>query len=158
MSKYKRNGFTLVELLMVVAIMAVVATLATNAALKAIVASREKRIDAAIRSLETALVTYRALNGEWSFSIDSGTDKTLQSIDNETAFKGVIEATRAGQALLEPGALLTRVGGRRMSVREAMETGRNSMPIGYANSKNQNEFITFSVQYNRQTDSVKVAR
>lgn len=65
-----RRGFTIVELLVVISIMAVLATLATGAALKSIQQSRRKRVDMTAKSLEAALMNYRALKGEWPDAIN----------------------------------------------------------------------------------------
>lgn len=155
----RRYGFTIIELLVVVSIMAVVATLATGAAMKTIKQGREKRASAMARSLEMALVNYRALNGEWSFKIeDAKLGQTSFSVNNEEAFQKIFEGVKKGQALLDPSALLTRVSGRRMSAREAMEKGLTRIPMGYPNPSNTDEFILFKVEYNTVTDSVKVSK
>ncbi|HRR34605.1 MAG TPA: type II secretion system protein [Kiritimatiellia bacterium] len=61
----QRRGFTIVELLVVISIMAVLATLATGAAIKSIRQSRNKRVEMTAKSLEAALMGYRALKGGW---------------------------------------------------------------------------------------------
>lgn len=155
----KGYGFTIIELLVVVSIMAIVATLATGAAMKTIKQSREKRVSAMIRSLEMGLVNYRALNGAWSFTIREGSmGSTKVTITNEEAFEKVFLGVKKGQALLDPAGLLTRIGGKRMSAREAMEKGHTRIPVGYANPDNTDEFKLFTVEYNFLTDSVKVTK
>jgi len=155
----RRYGFTIIELLVVVSIMAVIATLATGAAMKTLKQTREKRISATIKALEAGLVNYRALNGEWPFKIaDTTSNDTFITIKNEDAFEKVFEKVRKGQALLDPAALLTRIGGRRMSAREAMEKGNNRIPIGYPDPANTDTFILYTVKYNTLTDSVTISK
>ena len=88
------EGFTLVELLVVISIMAVVATLATGAVLKSVRQSRIKRIDMTQKSLETALMSYRSLNGEWPYKFDdpdtvgAGVDKNAADFAEKQSFTG----------------------------------------------------------------------
>jgi len=159
-----RRGFTIIELLVVIAIMAVVATLATGAAIKSIKQSRSKRISAMIRSLELGLVNYRALHGEWSYTFDNpdASNKNMQTVKgtkNAEVFKKIYDDVKAGRALLDASALLTKVNGRRMTVKEALESGSTAnIPVGYANPDNADDFKYFQIQYNFLTDSVKVLK
>ena len=85
--KISRRGFTIVELLVVISIMAVVATLATGAVLKSVRQSRVKRIDMTQKSLETALMSYRSLNGEWPYKFNPSTmDKPCNELKKTSAY------------------------------------------------------------------------
>ena len=158
----KRLGFTIIELLVVIAIMAVIATLATGAALKSIRQSRSKRVDATVQALEMSLVNYRALHGKWPYTFaDRKTNREKQVVggeENAQVFRDVLEDVKNGNALLDPSALLTRVGGKRMTVKEAMEKGKETIPIGYINPDNTDDFKFFSVEYNFLTQSIHVRR
>jgi len=82
-----RRGFTIVELLVVISIMAVLATLATGAALKSIQQSRRKRVDMTAKSLEAALMGYRALKGEWPYAFNPSTmDKPCNELKKTSAY------------------------------------------------------------------------
>lgn len=159
----RRRGFTIIELLVVISIMAVIATLATGAAIKSIKQNRNKRIDVTAKSLELALVNYRALHGQWPYTFDDPdtgdrSKQTVKGKQNAEVFKKIFEDVRAGRALIDTSALLTRVPGGRMSVRQALDKGESSVPVGYPNPEDSNEFNFFTVVYNFQTDSVKVTR
>jgi prepilin-type N-terminal cleavage/methylation domain-containing protein len=83
----QRRGFTIVELLVVISIMAVLATLATGAALKSIKQSRSKRVDMTAKSLEAALMNYRALKGEWPYAFNPSTmDKPCNELKKTSAY------------------------------------------------------------------------
>ena len=63
-SKMKK-GFTIVELLMVVAIIAVLMGIVTTAASSSIKSSRQQKAKALCTIVQTALATYREQKGEW---------------------------------------------------------------------------------------------
>ncbi len=168
-----RRGFTIVELLVVISIMAVVATLATGAVLKSVRQNRIKRIDMTQKSLETALMSYRSLNGEWPYKFDdpdtvgAGVDKNAASFaekqsftgkENAKVFKKVFEEVKKGRALLDTSSIMTRVSGGRMTVREALERGESDVPVGYPNPENQSEFKFFKVVYYFATDMLTVEK
>lgn len=75
-----RDGFTLVELLVVIAIIALLAALITAAASRALEAARRARIKAEITQLDTALKDYK--NNVGSFPPNTQTDGT--GVLNET--------------------------------------------------------------------------
>lgn len=68
--KNKRRGFTIVELLMVVAIIAVLMGIIGIAASGAIKSARGKRMEALVTAVQSAVDTYHARFGEWP-EIDS---------------------------------------------------------------------------------------
>ena len=83
----QRRGFTIVELLVVISIMAVLATLATGAALKSIKQSRSKRVDMTAKSLEAALMNYRALKGKWPYAFNpSNMDEPCSELKKTSAY------------------------------------------------------------------------
>ena len=173
------RGFTILELLVVISIMAVLATLATGAAIKAVKQMREKRVDATVKALEMALVSYRAQENAWPFKIDedlkidtedrtedpSGmSDKNKKrwadGVDNVKAFKKLYENASKSDATvyLDASAILTDVRGKRMTLRAALNAGVAEAPLGYPMPDNPNRFCYFCVCYSPLTDSVSVFR
>lgn len=65
----KQKGFTLVELLIVIAIIAVLAAVVTPVALSAIEKSKATAVYAEIKSIETADLTYYVQNSEFAADI-----------------------------------------------------------------------------------------
>lgn len=161
-----KRGFTIVELLVVIAIMAVVATLATQAAMKAMRQSRSKRIETTRRSLELALMNYRTLHGEWSFdtSIMQQDPKLgaqflwLHGKNNAKAFESLLATSNGKKSYLDTSALFTRVNGARMTVQKAIQDNRSDIAIGYAQPDNVDRFYYYCVLYRKETDSVVVFR
>jgi prepilin-type N-terminal cleavage/methylation domain-containing protein len=168
--KITRRGFTIVELLVVISIMAIIATLATGAVLKSVRQSRIRRVQMMEKSLESAIMSYRALTGKWPCNFGSPDNagardrdspefaekKTFEGRENATVFRKILEEVKNGRALLDTSSLLTNVSGRRMTVREALDRGSTDIPIGYADPNNQQRFLYFKVVYNFQTDMVTV--
>lgn len=161
-----RRGFTIIELLIVIAIMSVVATLATGAAMKSIKNNRLKRIAVTAQALETALVNYRALHGEWPIKFDDdGHDgkndyvDVIKGKDNAEVFAPLLRDVRNKKALVDTSALLTRVNGKRMTVKQALEkSGNSDIPIGYPNPANQDEFEFFTVEFDFRTETINVKK
>lgn len=164
MTKSKKRGFTIIELLVVISIIATLATLATGAAVKAIGNARSKRIDAMVKSLELALMNYRALHGDWPYTFDKpesmgATTQSVRGKDNANVFKKIFDDIQSNRSLLDTSALFTRIpGSGRMTVQKALEQGKTPIPVGYPNPKNSSEFIYFTVTFNFLTDMVTVSR
>jgi len=153
-----RRGFTILELLIVISIMALLATLATGAALKAMANGRKKKVDAMITALETGLSNYRARENKWPFELNGKLENDgcywWRDKDNAYVFKDMLSSSTV---YLDSSALLTSVKGR-MSVRQALEKGVTSIPIGYPDPDNPNSFKYFNVRYAPLTDTVKVMK
>lgn len=79
MNKSKK-GFSLVELLVVIAVMATLATLTVGGVLQVLKHTREKRIDAMCASLRIALVGYKAQEGHWPYPLEPGKINNSQDI------------------------------------------------------------------------------
>lgn len=171
--KITRRGFTIVELLVVISIMAVIATLATGAVLKSVRQSRVKRMDMMAKSLESAIMSYRALTGEWPFTVGApdpvGSDvkqygpefaetRTFAGKKNAEVFENIFKEVKEGRPLLDTSSLLTSTGRGRMSVREALDRGEKNIAVGYPDPNDQRQFCYFKVIYNFQTDMVTVEK
>ena len=63
--RVKRNGFTIVEMLMVIGVLAILTGLVTVAATSAIRQARVRRADALANILQNGIATFYAQNGYW---------------------------------------------------------------------------------------------
>ncbi len=155
-----RKAFTIMEMLVVVAVMAMIATLATGAVMKSMRTMREKRINATISGLQMALNNYRAQKNEWPFDLSDlqRVSPTLYKVEGEKNAVVFQKLFESDTTYIDPSSILTRVKGSRMSVREALEKGQTTLPLGYPEPSDTSEFKFFSVQFNLATDSVKVSR
>ena len=75
-----RRGFTLVELLVVIAVIGVLAGIITTAAVGALKNGRAKRADAMCTALEQGIAAYYAQEGRWPDAIE----KKTSSMDSDT--------------------------------------------------------------------------
>lgn len=164
----KRGGFTLIEMLMVISVMAILATLTTGSAIKLLQSSRNRRADTTARALDTALQNYRAAHNKWPFNLsdfevkpNTGNNEMFyrcKGDNNHRIFKELYPKRGGGGGYVDTSSILVRVGGKRMSLRQALERGQRDAPIGYPDPKRPSTFHFFSVRYNSQTDEVKVYR
>lgn len=157
-----RRGFTILELLIVISIIAIIATFATGAALKSIKNSRVKRVDAMRQVLEMALVSYRAQENEWPFTLkdlnqDTGDNNIYWAKGNKNAvvFKKLLSSKST--IYFDYSGLMTAVSGR-MTVKQALEKGLTDIPIGYPDPDNPGTFKYYNVEYLVLTDTVKVVK
>jgi hypothetical protein len=122
---------------------------------------REKRINATISGLQMALNNYRAQKNRWPFDLsdlkhsDDSATYTANGEDNAVVFE---ELFKSEITYVDPSSTLTRVNGSRMTVKQALEKGQTSLPLGYPDPVDTRKFKFFSVSYNRTTDSIKVGR
>ena len=175
MNRWKK-GFSLVELMLVIAVMGVLATVTIGGITKASKASREKRIDAMCSSLTLALTTYRAQEGCWPLPLKPGSingtsnssndERENEENMNKAIFTGDYNRNVFGPLIpkkgtkkgfyLEPSGFFTKVNGRVVSLRDAIDQGVSLPPLGYPDPNNQREFRHFRVEFNLLTDSVVV--
>lgn len=161
----KRFGFTILELLVVISIMAVIATLATGAAVKAVKQSRNKRVEITRKTLEMALMSYRAANNEWPFQMndlekdpkDAGS-YWAHGEDNKKVFKPMYhgKAGESSTVYFDASALMTVENGKREPLQIALSLGRTDVGLGYIDPENANKFYYYCVQFKPLTDTVKV--
>jgi len=155
--KGRTRGFTLVELMLVIAVIAILMTLVTGGVMRVIRNAREKRIDSMCTTLGLALMNYRGGEGRWPVGLppEPGRDTvTFKEEKNAEVFADLIKEG----GYLSTAEYLTKVNGRVMSLREAVNQGRTSVPLGYPNPRNTSMFHFFNVEFNIITDSVSVQR
>ncbi|MCL1921039.1 MAG: prepilin-type N-terminal cleavage/methylation domain-containing protein [Kiritimatiellaeota bacterium] len=171
----RKKGFTLIELLLVILVMSLIVTLSIGAAMKAIIAGRDFRVEAMRDGLELALKDYYAKEGTWPCPLppDGGNSifATFDTVEkNIKVFENVIKARN--RTSLDPAGFMTvfkgtpkagdnrvLLGGTRMSLREALEKHPgDDFPLGYPNPRNQSEFVVYWIRFNLMTDSAEVSR
>lgn len=159
----RRGGFTMVELMLVIAVIAIVATLVTGAAMKALKTSRERRVETTIAGLQMALGNYRARENKWPEALTSKTSSSggtvwFHGIQNAEVFKDLIKGGDDGTTrYLDGAALLVTVNGQRMSLLQALQKSKTSeKAIGFPYPPNPSVFGYFCVEYDPLTDRVKI--
>ena len=181
--KVRRNGFTIVEMLVVVAILGVLVGIVTTAAGSAIRQSRVKRTAAMRAVLQAGLATYYAQKGEWpggklksmckdgtaggKLRVDFLTEK-----EADTAFQELVNESLKGSPMLDvtglfvansadvPDSSRTKVHGRdfKLAVSRDRKKGNkkpSQLAYGYA-TREKGEFRRFIIKYNYEADSVTV--
>ena len=174
-----KKGFTIIELLMVIAIIAVLATIVTTASVATLRSSRAKRREAMRISLEAAIATYHAQDAseKWPSAIESlaqsGDSGVLSESQAQDVFREIVRksigASGAKNPLIDPGGLFVAasgaVDGKSSGVGFAdalhggshrRKIGVSQMEFGYQGRKS-GRFRRFNVIYHAETDSVKVS-
>ena len=173
-----RKGFTLVELMTVIAIMAILSGILMNVAIGAIRSSRTKRTEAMRVMLESAIATYYAQEGKWPAEIETKADNNESAVLTDDAAQKVfreivkISAGKKGQAnpLVDPnGLFVARTGvkdakGYGLSYSDAragdgnrrQKIGVDQMVFGYQGKKS-GRFRRFRIIYHSQSDAVEVS-
>jgi len=79
---------------------------------------------------------------------------------NSAIFQHILKEIKEGRALLETSSVAVLAGGKRTTLRQALESGSgaSSIVIGYPNPKNQNKFVPFKIVYNYTLDTLTVHR
>ena len=179
----KRSGFTIVEMLVVVAILGVLVGIVTTAAGTAIRQTRVKRCAAMRAVLQAGLATYYAQKGEWPGKLKSLSEKGtaggklrveyLSETDADKVFQELVEESLKGSPMLDVTGLFvadvsavgadssrSKIHGRdfRVAISKDKKVGNRSpaaLAYGYATQKD-GVFRRFIVKYNYETDSVTV--
>lgn len=172
-------GFTIIELLMVVAIISVLATIVTTASVATLRSSREKRTEAMRVSLEAAIATYHAQDSDekWPDAIESlaGSAKSdvLSESQAQTVFQTIVKksigAIGAKNPLIDPSGLFVAPSGTAdgkgtgIGFTDALKGGPHRRKIGVSQmafgyqGKKSGKFHRFNIIYNAATDSIKVS-
>jgi prepilin-type N-terminal cleavage/methylation domain-containing protein len=165
----KKNGFTILELLVVISIIAIIMTLATGAAVKSIKQGREKRVDAMVTALNIALETYRTQNGQWPSKIIELRRQALNynppketielsGSDNKYVFTDLYKKQNSGMRYMDPAGFFTIYQGARKPLKDIPEASRQNLPLGYPDPDNTDKFDYFKVVVYVSTDEVRVSR
>lgn len=118
-----KRGFTIVEMLTVIAVLAVLMTIVTTAASAAIRKGRERRATAMAYALQSGIATYHAQEDEWpgkikdwadagriSGSLDSKQDGTpvgsLKDADYDVVMQKLLDSAKSGRPVMDFGALM----------------------------------------------------
>lgn len=84
----KKTGFTLVEIMIVVAIIALLAAIAVPGLLRARITANDSAAKAALQSIATAAESYAAANGAYPTSIGALTSPTPPYLNEEPSLTG----------------------------------------------------------------------
>lgn len=154
-----KGGFTLIELVMVIAVMAIIVTLAIIAAGKARIHGDQVRIQASCIALKSALANYRAAESRWPLALEMRGNSKIVVFreDNAQVFAPLI--TNPKRFALDVSALLTKVPGKGvMPLKNALE--QNISPemcsIGCPDPANRSNFVFFKVSFNLELETVNV--
>lgn len=174
-----KRGFTIIELLMVVAIIAVLATLVTTASVATMRSSRGKRREAMRIAWEAAIATYHAQDSQerWPGAIEnlaSGADSgVLSESQAQDVFREIVRksigSSGAKNPLIDPSGLFVAASGAidgkssGLGFTDALhggphrrKIGVSGMEFGYQGRKS-GRFRRFNIIYNAATDSIKVS-
>jgi len=174
-----KKGFTIIELMMVVAVIAVLVTIVLSVATSSIRTARAKSTQVMKSMLESAISTYYAQdqNGKWPDQIDSLAENSKSGVLDETAaqevFRKIVKRSTGHDGTISPlidptGLFVSRSGirdgrGMGLSYKDARQgDGRNRQPIGPGDmvfgypGKLTGKFHRFNIIYRAQSDSIEV--
>ena len=179
MKNKKKKGFTIIELLMVIAIISVLATLVTTASVATMRSSRAKRRDAMRIALESAIATYHAQdpNEKWPGAIDglaeSSQSEVLSESQAQEVFREIVRrsvgSSGAKNPLIDPSGLFVAADGAidgkssGLGFTDALHGGPHRRKIGVSRmefgyqGRKSGRFRRFNVIYHAETDSVKLS-
>ena len=174
-----KRGFTIIELLMVVAILAVLLGIVTTAATASIRQARERRTQAVKQTLQNGIAAYRARKDEWPGKLEKWAeqenDGTLGYLSNGDYDKVMQELLKmsAGKAarnrVMDPVGLLVmsasiadgKSGGmdyRAVATKNhkyAKRMSSSEMTVVYPN-KETGRAYRYIIEYNTESDEVTV--
>ena len=177
----RRNGFTIVEMLMVIAVLGILLGIVTTASSTAIRQARVKRAEAMRTVLQAGLATYYAQKGEWpgvlknwcengpannklhvDYLSDSEADSVFQKLVEESVKRSqmldvsglfVAEASKANGTNARTQGMDFRAAKQNTKKRGKLSTSQ--LAFGYA-EKSTGFFRRYIIKYNFDTDSVTV--
>lgn len=136
MSNNSRKGFTIVELMMVIAIIGILLGVVTTAASSSIKQARARKADACCTIVEQAFATYYAQKGHWPAYSKSG----ITGVDSESDYytipnakvadmiRELIKEARAGNPLMDISGLFVSRNGN-MPTYDKCRHGNNYHPV-----------------------------
>lgn len=184
----KRRGFTIVELIAVIAIIGILLGIVTTAVSSSIQNARKRKADASISLLQQAFATYKAQKGNWPGLGEtiSGSTPTyaedgirnnadyveVSDSDVRKMIKAIIDESRKGNPLMDVSGLFvatesgtrgSRVHG--MDILDALrgtrknKSGTSIDALYYGYpEESRGYFRNFRVLYSIPTDNMKVTR
>ena len=174
-----KKGFTIVELLMVIAILAVLLGIITTAATASIRQSRERRAQAMKQTLQNGIAAYRARKDEWPGKLEkwaeqenSGTVGYLSNGDYDKVIQDILKISAgksASKRVLDPVGLLVMsasigdgvTGGmdyRAVATKNhkyAKRMSSSEMTVVYQDAGSGRAY-RFVIEYNTESDEVTV--
>ena len=172
-----RMGFTIIELVMVVAILGILLGIVTTAAASAIRQARAKKAEACCKIVQAGLETYYAQKGKWpggEINVSGDGDTyTLSESEFQSMMRELIKEYKSGNPCLDiSGLFVSRYSGgprdrnigmdfstaihgtKKDKNGQRMSTGE--MHFGYPESSH-GYFRHFKVVYSKPTDRMKVS-
>ncbi|MGN0852851.1 MAG: type II secretion system protein [Kiritimatiellia bacterium] len=179
--RLRKTGFTIVEMLMVIAVLSILAGIITTAASSAIKNARSRRADAMKQTLKNGIGVYYQQKGEWPGALKSlsengsGSEKVflLTSQQAQSVFREVAEESLksgANSMMDVTGLFVSRSAGTDESGKgtgmdfttaKKGDKGRKAitsvsqMYFGYPDTKT-GFFRSYWIDYNTETDSINV--
>lgn len=153
------SGFTLVELLIVVAIMAILVGLLSGAIRRSVTNAREQRINAEIKALNYGLVTYWHETGRWPAVPDEPTSSNFTPPNNWDVFKYLLKDFNNSRDFIDDTSLTYMVGDapRRLSSRP--EKGGGPLVYKVKNpAPGADLYKPYKVTINLELNTVTVSR
>lgn len=120
--KNSKKGFTIVEMLTVIAVLAVLMTIVTTAASSAIHKARERRAQAMAGTIQNGIANYVAQYGSMPGPLGNLVDKeadttgsgvtTISDNDYDAIMREMLNKSKAGNAVMDFAGLMAGPGGR----------------------------------------------
>ena len=176
-----RKGFTIVEMLMVIAVLGILLGIVTTASSTAIRQARVKRAAAMRTVLQAGLATYYAQKGEWpgqlkswcengpdrqnlraDYLTDKQADEVFQKLVDESVKRSqmldvsglfVAEASKANGSNSKAQGMDFRAA--KLATKKRGKLSTNQLAFGYSEKKT-GFFRRYIIKYNFETDSVTV--
>ena len=169
-----KKGFTIIELMVVIALLAVLLGIITTAATASIHQARERRTQAIKQTLQNGIAAYRARKDEWNWAEqqNKGTVGFLSNGDYDRVMQELLKAS-AGKSpknrVMDPVGLLVmsastldgQSGGmdyRAVATKNhkyAKRMSSNEMTVVYP-AKDTGKTYRYVIEYNTESDSVTV--
>ncbi|MBO7722134.1 MAG: type II secretion system protein [Kiritimatiellae bacterium] len=174
-----RKAFTIVELMMVVAVIAVLTTIVTTAATNAMRSAREKRRDAMRVALQAAIATYQASDsqGRWPGALENAAENgrtvVLGEEEAQRVFRIIVQKSTGESGtpipLIDPHGLFVAPSGavdgkssgmpyddaRRGDAHRRRKFPVSGLVFGYQ-GRVSGKFYRYNIIYHAATDSVSV--